>query len=529
MRDESLTKSATHPHSEPNAAEPRPSLRAPERPSDWGSLVANLSRGRDEPTFHVHDKTHLELAIDYRIRPGRALESFVWEAYFFAPESLRLDSRTYDKTDIYTDLQSYVRFEVPDVAFGDLAGEPIDKIRTALEDSDEAAVREMRLFACQVRAAGVELRARIVDALDAGEPERERAEQAAARMVAECQRITPRLREALAPAAERGDPLETAAKWVEEDVSRLTETLLATVAQRLARAGAAESLVELVERAAVAEAREREEHGIGHTGRLVMNAREIEALEFRRHLLKRFTSSVLWLSPEVRPASTWVRELLYAVAASVAMAFALGAAVWNGFQVGSEGLMTWVLVGVVAYAVKDRIKALLQSKFSSVVDRHFPDRRWRIRDRERGVVLGEMNEQSGFIPVADLPAPVLVARRLTRRHELEEQARPETVLFHKKEVEVQAQRVALADPRFSALTEIFRLDVSRWLSHTDDPKRDIVFADPIAGKIGSARAPRVYNLAVVFRLRREGEDSAPWHRLRVVVSRKGIRRVERIA
>lgn len=515
---------------DPNApaSEARPSLRAPDRPSDWGSLVADLSRGRDEPTFHVHDKTHLELAIDYRLRPERSLESFVWEAYFFAPESLRLDSRTYDKTDIYTDLQSYVRFEVPDVSFGELAAEPVDKIRTALEGSDEAAIREMRLFACQVRAAGVELRQRIVDALEEGELERQRGEQAAARMVADCQRVTSALRDALAPAAERSDTLQTAAAWVDEDVSRLIETLLATVAQRLRRAGAAPSLVDLVERAAVAEARHREDAGIGRTGRLEMNAREVEALEFRRHLLKRFTSSVLWLSPEVRPASTWVRELLYAVAASVAMAFALGAAIWNGFQVGSEGLMTWVLVGVVAYAVKDRIKALLQSKFSSVVDRHFPDRRWRIRDRERGVVLGEMNEQSGFVPVQELPAAVLAARRLTRRHVLEEHARPETVLFHKKEVEVQAQRVAEADPRFSALTEIFRLDVSRWLAHTDDPKRDIVFADPVAEKIGFAKAPRVYNLAVVYRHRREDDDSAPWHRLRVVVSRKGIRRVERI-
>lgn len=506
------------------------SIRAPGRPSDWGSLVADLSRGRDEPTFHVHDKTHLELAIDYRLRGESALESFVWEAYFFAPESLRLDQRTYDKSDIYTDLQSYVRFEVPEVGFGELCLEPIDKVRTALEGGDEkAAIREMRLFACQVRAAGVELRQHIVDALDQGEAERARAEAAAVRMAKDSRLLTEKLREALAPAEGRGDPIRTAALWVDEDISRLIETLLANLSRRLTQVGAAPSLIELVERTAITEAQRRAESGIGRIGRLDMSPREIEALEFRRHLLKRFTASVLWLSPEVRPASTWVRELLYAVAAAVAMAFAIGAAVWNGFQIGSEGWLTWVLVGVVAYAVKDRIKALLQSKFSTVVERHFPDRRWRIRDRERSVVLGEMNEQSGFVAMADLPKPVLAARRMTRRHELEEQARPETVLFHKKEVTVRAQRVADADPRFQALTEIFRLDVSRWLAHTDDPKREIVFADPIAGRIGSARAPRVYNLAVVFRLQRQGDAAAGWHRLRVVVSRKGIRRVERIA
>jgi hypothetical protein len=45
--------------------------------------------------------------------------------------------------------------------------------------------------------------------------------------------------------------------------------------------------------------------------------------------------------------------------------------------------------------------------------------------------------------------------------------------------------------------------------------------------MGTASAPRVYNIAVVYRLRRDGH-AAPWHRVRVVVSRKGIRRLDAI-
>jgi hypothetical protein len=93
---------------------------------------------------------------------------------------------------------------------------------------------------------------------------------------------------------------------------------------------------------------------------------------------------------------------------------------------------------------------------------------------------------------------------------------------------IHADRVAEADPRFSALTEIFRLDLRRWLAHTDDPKREIVFADPIAGRVDRAEAPRVYNIGIIFRLRRAEEETAPWNRLRVVVTRKGIRRIDEI-
>lgn len=509
---------------------PRSLRHHPDRPSDWGSLVADLSRGRDEPTFSVHDKTHVEFAIDYRLSAEQAQNEFVWEAYFFAPESLRLDRHTYDKSDIYTDLQSYVRFEVPDIEFGALAGEPIDRIAQALDRRDtDAATREMRLFACQLRASGVELRQRIVEALESGESDRGRALHSAARMAADTQRITTKLREVLERARKMADPVKTTADWVDEDVSRLLETLLAYLGRRLRKADAPSGLLEAVERAAVGEARYRVESGIGGVGKMSMTNREVEALEFRRHVLKRFTSSVLWLSPEVRTASTFVRELLYALAASVAMAFAVAAAIWNGFEVGGQGWITWVLVAVVAYAIKDRVKALLQTAFSNVLERHFPDRRWFIRDRERGLTLGKMEEQSGFVPFHKLPQSVLAARRLTRLHPLEEEARPETVLFHKKEVELRGDRVAEADARFTALTEIFRLDLARWLAHTDDPKRDIVFADPEAGTLGSARAPRVYNIAIVYRLRHESDPDKAWHRLRVVVTRKGIRRIEHIA
>ncbi len=501
----------------------------PDRPSDWSSFVADLSRGREHPTFRVHDRTHVELAVDYRLRPGKKTEAFVWESFYFAPESLRLHSRTYDKSDIYADLQSYVRFEVPAVDYGKLTEEPLTRVRDAIATGDEkTAMREMRLFACMVRAAGVEARDAISRGIGGDEHERSRALALAARMVADTARIGPRLREAIAGAADRGDSLSTAAHWIDEDVSRLLETLLGNLVQRLRKEGAPETLIAAAEQGAVAEARYREGLGLGGVGRIGMKSRRVEELEFRRHVLKRFTSSVLWLSPEIRPAAQWVLHFLYALAASVAMGFAVVAALWNGTDVdsSSSGVIPWAVVVILAYAAKDRLKALLQTVFSGVVSRHFPDRQWRIRDRERGIELGAMDEQSGFVAFDEVPPEVLKVRRMTRLHPLEEQARPETVMYHRKEVALNAERVAQADPRFQTLTEIFRLDLRRWLAHTDDPKREIVFADPAEGKVGAAIAPRVYNIGVVYRLRRDDDIDAPWHRVRIVVTRKGIRRID---
>ncbi len=501
------------------------------RPSDFGTLLADLSRDRENPRLRVHDRTHLEVSIDYDLDRKQQKQSFVWEAYFFAPESLRLDSRTYGKQDVYEDLQSYVRFAVPDVPFETLADEPLDRIESILRTgSTEDVIRELRLFVCQVRAAGVARRREVLAGIVGLPRERTASIAMADQMVLDTQRLVTRVRAVCSKAEGKPEPLGTAVAWVEEDLSRLLETMLADLARTLKKADAPAATVHAVEQVAVEEARYRDRTGLGGVGRVGMRRRELEALEFRRHVLKRFTSSVLWLKPEVRPASEWVLHLLYALAASVAMGFAIMAALWNGADM-SGNAARWVLVAIVAYAAKDRIKAFLQTTFANVVSRHFPDRSWRVRAPDAGPELGTMEEQAGFLAWGELPGEVLEVRRSTRRHDLEEQARPETVLFHRKEVTLSRDRIASIDERFDALTEILRLDLRRWLAHTDDPKREFVFADPTTGAVGSAVAPRVYNLGVVYRLRQCGPDSpktCAWHRARVVVTRKGIRRIDMV-
>jgi hypothetical protein len=513
-------------------------------PSDFASLVGDLSAGDlpREPEWRVHDRTHLEFAVDYRVgpqknKPRRATtqqkQSFEWDAYFFVPESLRLHDQTYAKNEIYEDLQSYVRFAVPAVPFDSLAGDVLERLRAALGPGrdDEAALRELRLFACLLRASSGVVRRNILT-LVKGLPETSLAlTEATQYLVQSAARLATSLRAMLDAVPAGNEALREACSWIDEDVSRALEALLGSLAIELRKAKVDARVVAMVAAGAVEEAQARAARGLEGVGHAHAHEREIEHLEFRRHVLKRFTSSVLWLSLEVRSGARWALELLYAVAASVAMGFAFVAAMLHGgltMTPGTAGnLWTGAFLVMLAYAAKDRIKAALQGTFSRVVQRHFPDRRWRILDREREVRLGEVEERSAFLPFKRVPPEALAVRRMTRTHLFEESARPERVLWHHKTVTVHGAAVAAADARFTALTEIFRLNLRRWLDHTDDPNRKIVFADPDDRQIYSAIAPRVYNIAIVYRLREHGKD-APWHRIRVVVTRKGIRRIDRI-
>jgi hypothetical protein len=505
--------------------------------ADWASLHGDLARrpsvvpeGDPPVEWRVHDRTHVEFAIDYPIQRTQGVHT--WEAYFFVPESFRLHEGSYDKKDIYEDLWSYVRYAVPSVPFYQLAsqadGAPLARTRAALaaavgkpDESEEAAeaTRQLRLYACLVRASGVsamrdvERRAGVDRSLGGS-------------FLATCTAVAGAFRTVLGRAKGLPDTVATAARWSDEDVSLVLETLCATLGVALEQ-GSQDGVGDLAEQFAayaVKEARHRRERGYDSVGSAGADARATEHFEFRRHVLKRFTASVLWLSLEVRQAATWVLHVLYALAAAAAMAFALAASMSSSKT--SVSFYRYALPIIVAYAAKDRIKALLQSVFSDFIAHRFPDRKWSIRDRERERSVGAVHERAAFLPFFRIPGGVLDKRRLTREHPLEEHARPERVLWHQKTVDVAPGGGGGAD-EFATLTEIFRLNLRRWLSHTDDPNRKIVFADPEDAQVYTAVARRVYNINVVYRLR-SGHAEAPWHRIRVVVSRKGIERIDSI-
>jgi hypothetical protein len=523
-------------------------------PSEWGSLLGDLSRTTRTPAeldvvWRVHDKTHIELAIDYPFERGPA--GYTWEAYFFVPDSFRLVQTTYDKKQIYDDLLSYVRLAVPELPFAELAsscdpdspGSLAEDLRTTLlgaagrEDGSPAsrnAVRRLRVFACMVRASGLEAQRGMLHEVEHAEGP-EQASRAAQTFVTLASRATRGFRKLVEEAEGLTLPSEVrvALRWVDEDISLFVEALTATASVDLhQRAGAGrEAWTDAAGRLAseaVSEARYRKARGYPSVGHDDATSRDVEHIEFRRHMLKRFTSSVLWLRHEVRDAATWVLHALYGLAAAVAMAFAVVATIR---ATEMQGYLTlYVVLLVVSYVVKDRMKAMLQSAFARWAEKRFPDRAWTIRDEERKDSIGVVKERAGFRDFAHLPEGALDARRITREHALEEHARPETVLWHQKTVEVAPRKSGrLPSP---VMTEIFRLNIGPWLAHTDDPNRTITFADPDEAVVCSVTARRVYNINVVYRLRRtsgKGGSDETWHRIRVVVSRKGVERIDPIA
>ena len=98
-----------------------------------------------------HDRTHLEVSLQYDLGDSGGTATHVWEAYYFLPETFRLDASTYLKRQVYSDIRSYVRYSVPRFAMTELPDEiaAFGEEMTSMSPVD--AAENLKLLGLEVR------------------------------------------------------------------------------------------------------------------------------------------------------------------------------------------------------------------------------------------------------------------------------------------------------------------------------------------------------------------------------------------
>lgn len=93
-------------------------------------------------------------------------------------------------------------------------------------------------------------------------------------------------------------------------------------------------------------------------------------LIYRRSLLKKWTSSVLFLETQQKPHARLAKQVVISGAAGVAMVFATGLTFYTQFHYGNLTLSLFVAL-VIGYMFKDRIKELLREFLNDSILSHF--------------------------------------------------------------------------------------------------------------------------------------------------------------
>ena len=488
----------------------------------------------------VHDRMQLEIKASHPTPDPMAgrLEDLI-DLWFFLPPSSGVTASSYQKTQFYADLRSYTRLRTPTITLGELArsdgeGSPLGVLAALLREIDSEGPdaeelreirRESRLLACMLKGA-------LRDAQNDLPAEGPGLAAAVEQLIARCRGLLTVWR-ALAEqtAALRLDQVpQHALAFVDESLSVQVEVGVLEVAAERAAGLEASVQAELV-----ALAREEEAWRIRRGDRSVLdvsNRRSHADFLDQTGLLKKYISSVLWLEGKHHPGTDRLEQLALSLAAGLAMLWTLGlqvaCLVWFGLtlQTGMrpEIFIVFVVVTVLGYILKDRIKALLGRQLAARIPRLLYDRRTDFTRFSREEQVATVTETVRFVPRAEVPPEVRALRMAHARSPLVLET-DEHILWYRRHVILHPKEATRTFPAMEGVVDILRVNVWRWVRTFDRSKKPVLAIEGDLPVLLSA--PNRYVADLVVRTGREGA-AGQLESWRLLLDRRGLVEIQSI-
>ena len=240
-------------------------------------------------------------------------------------------------------------------------------------------------------------------------------------------------------------------------------------------------------------------------------------LVYHRGMLKKFIESDLYINLDKKKDGVAVEQILYSIAAGVAMIFATGVAWFTQVKYGN---ITWPLfvVLVISYMLKDRIKELMRYYFAHKLGDKYFDKRADISIGQK--LVGVMKEGFDFISWSRVPEHVKKLREQTSSIADETRIFEEKILLYRKHLIIDDKRLQSdVDYPMKGINEIMRLHLTRFTQKMDNPTVPIDTFDE-DGNVITIQVQKSYYINLVFQLQHDGE--VEYHHFRVTMTRDGV-------
>ena len=485
-------------------------------------------------TFKLHDKYQLEMKFTYPLEKGREVNSYHVDTYLFFPCSLGLSPATYSREAFYADMQEYIRLKTPVVLLRGMTGgeeSPLSKLEHAMRrlgdspdapDARDLYTERLKMFCSIMRSAlrdeerflersqtSLNYRTLIENYLTFSEQILERFRSLRIiletpgtsavtmeffNLVDEFLSITAnKYRYKLWYFLDRGN----AQSWTEELKGRLVQQLRMEIAYRKER---------------------------GYPS-IPDPEGDNEELIYRESALKKVMASVLFLKTTTRRDGVLLENLVFAVAAGIAMTFATIITFLTRQLLFSELSILFFLIVVISYVGKDRIKDCLKGYLQARVRRFLFDFKMDIRSGF-GKKVGVCKESVSFVNELRVDPRILKVRHRDYMAEMVSGGFGESVILARKHVWLSSEKTRglFADFQVDGIVDIMRLNVRNFLWKMDNPLREVFLPDE-EGNVRMVHGKRVYHINIIIKYGMAGREDS-YARYRIVVSRNGIQRID---
>lgn len=490
-----------------------------------------------------HDRYQIELKLDYGILRSKKTHYQV-DIYIFVPRSLAIGKDTYPKNQFFGDLRNYIRFKTPILILRDFEANPaspLQSIRRITEQpgwvTDQSQVRpliaQFKLLAAMIKSAIREHIDHLRNHLRTSSNSRAvLLNHLIAEFLTSTAQISQSYRQLFAEFTlpNVDDRVLASYTFTDESLSLLIEEglveLLGLMDCYLGDIEQGELRESLCHRIRTETCYRRDK---GYESILEAEG-DNETYVYRASVLKKYASSILYLSTDTQREGQRLEHFVQAIAAGIAMVFATATAFYFQWHYGNFTAPFFAAL-VVGYMFKDRIKELGRNLFVNQLHAILYDRRIAIYTQDEKQRLGFLREKVSHLQEDDLPRRIREARNCDRFVQVENYGVGETIIRYTKDIVLYSDAIRSgtdhASSQVSGINDIIRYDIRSLLSKMDDPVHDRLMLS--GDKLITVPTHKVYhvNLISKYALKEPNKDKV-YRRHRLILNRSGIKRIEHV-
>ncbi|MCP4401413.1 MAG: hypothetical protein GY801_29450 [bacterium] len=484
-----------------------------------------------EETIQIHDKYQFEIKLGYQLAGTKKATVYDIETYLFFPTSLGIDHHSYKKDDFYNDIQGYIRLKTPTVLLKNIVSadrSPIEKLRRSFrqlvsrvdETTSSLYEYQLKMFCCIFKSAvrdHVSFFSAKVNATD--------IEDLLNKYLEGLQEITRHFRElrSIINLPVIDERLFSIYLFGDEYLSLLIELYTYELLEEMANKHFPTKdkyigkLLNLIQH-------ELEYRKANNYPSAPDADSQNEEFIFRSGVLKKYMGNVLFLDTHFQREGEVLEQIIFAAAAGVAMLFATIAS-FLAQSVYTRLSYPFLIALVVSYMLKDRIKELTRGYLGGKM-RHF------LYDNKINIYcspsekIGWCKESFSFIKGRKIPQHIMRLRDREHITEIENGWVGERVILYRKRIKLFHKKIKLIyhDYETNSINDILRVNVLKFLSKMDNPKKYVYV--PEGESYRRIPGKRVYHMNMLIKY--SLKNMTRYKRLRIVLSRNGIKRIEEV-
>lgn len=244
---------------------------------------------------------------------------------------------------------------------------------------------------------------------------------------------------------------------------------------------------------------------------------------YRWGVLKKYFESRLFLESRKRKDGVFFEQMLYSLAAGLAMIFATVVAFTVQSKYGNFSIPLFIAL-VISYMFKDRIKELMRFYLAGKLKTRLFDHKTTIKVKNNKI--GWCKESFDFVPENKISKRVLKLRNRSQIMEVEQKSANEQIILYRKYMRINRYRLNKNYKHYeiTGVNDIIRFNVSRFIKNMDNPKIPAyVLKDKTPINI---KGDKLYYINMIMKFQSEGNSN--YRRYRIAFNRDGIKKVQKL-